>query len=183
MDMGFYFDQTRCTGCFTCAVACKDWHSIPPGPAARRQVHTLERGRFPEVSVAFLVTSCYHCARPSCAGACPVGAISKRPQDGIVVVDKEKCLGGGRCDLCLQACPYGIPQFGAGDNPKIDMCDFCLDRSAQGRKPVCVEACPMRALDSGPLDELKVRYSGSRHAQGFAYNEGTAPSVLFKPKE
>lgn len=182
MNMGFYFDQTRCTGCFTCAVACKDWHNIPAGPAARRQVHTLETGRFPEVSVAFLATSCYHCARPSCADACPVGAITQRREDGIVVVDKEKCLGGARCDLCLRACPYAAPQFAAGDNPKMDMCDFCLDRLVQSQKPVCVESCPMRALDSGPLEELQACYGGSRTAHGFAYSEETHPSVLFRAK-
>ncbi len=182
MNMGFYFDQTRCTGCFTCVVACKDWHDISAGPASRRQVQTMEMGRFPEVSVAFLVTSCYHCAQPSCAGACPVGAISKRPQDGIMVVDKEKCLGGAKCDLCLRACPYDAPQFGDGDNPKMDMCDFCLDRLAGGLKPVCVESCPVRALDSGPLEELVSSYSGSRQAQGFAYSEENGPSTLFNPK-
>ncbi len=89
MNLGFYFDQTRCTGCFTCAVACKDWHDISAGPASRRQVYTMETGSFPDVAVAFLTTSCYHCARPSCTGACPVGALTKRPQDGIVVVDRE----------------------------------------------------------------------------------------------
>ncbi|MEE9202781.1 MAG: 4Fe-4S dicluster domain-containing protein [Dehalococcoidia bacterium] len=183
MNMGFYFDQTRCTGCYTCAVACKDWHDISAGPASRRQVSTLETGRFPEVSVAFLVTSCYHCARPSCAGACPVGAITKRPQDGIMVVDKEKCLGGDKCDMCLRACPYDVPQFGDGDNPKMDMCDFCLERLAGGQEPVCVESCPMRALDSGPVEELTARYGSNRQAQGFAYSAETGPAVLFNPKE
>ena len=183
MNLGFYFDQTRCTGCFTCAVACKDWHDISAGPASRRQVYTQETGGFPDVSVSFLTTSCYHCAQPSCAGACPVGAITKRPQDGIMMVDKEKCLGGDKCDMCLKACPYDAPQFGVGDNPKMDMCDFCQERLGQGQDPVCVGSCPVRALDYGPLEELQARYGGNSPAQGFDYSTEVNPSVLFNPKE
>jgi len=53
MQMGFYFDQTRCIGCFTCIVACKDWHDIPAGPASWRWVHTIEKGKYPELFVSF----------------------------------------------------------------------------------------------------------------------------------
>jgi anaerobic dimethyl sulfoxide reductase subunit B (iron-sulfur subunit) len=65
----------------------------------------------------------------------------------------------------------------------MDMCDFCLDRLSGGQEPVCVESCPMRALDSGTVGELEARYGGSRQAQGFAYSQETGPATLFNPKE
>ncbi len=182
MQMGFYFDQTRCTGCYACVVACKDWHDVPAGPASWRKVETLEQGEFPDLFVAFLVTSCYHCAQPACVAACPVEAITKRKGDGVVVVDQIKCLGKDQCDLCWQACTYRAPQFGAEQNAKMQMCNFCLDRLEEGKKPICVAGCPMRALDSGPLEELKAKYGDAEEAEGFTYSDELKPSVLFKPK-
>jgi anaerobic dimethyl sulfoxide reductase subunit B (iron-sulfur subunit) len=182
MQMGFYFDQTRCTGCLTCAIACKDWHDIPAGPTRLRQVITIEKGRFPDVFVAFLSTGCYHCAKPACVEACPEGAITKRGEDGIVVVDREHCLGKDECALCLSACPYEAPQFGAGENAKMEICNFCFDRLADKKQPVCVAGCPMRALDAGPMDELVSRYGGTNQAEGFIYSIETKPSIVFRPK-
>jgi len=183
MQMGFYFDQTRCTGCFTCVVACKDWNDVEAGPATWRRVTTLEKGRYPDLFVAFLSTSCYHCAKPACVSACPVSAISKREHDGVVVVDREACLGRDGCEMCLQACPYDAPQFGAEENPKMQMCHFCLDRLAGGKKPVCVDACPMRAMDAGTIEELRGKYGDIREAEGFVYSEKLIPSIVFKPKK
>ena len=48
MQRGFYFDQTRCIGCFICCVACKDWHDIPAGPAHWLKVIPFEEGEFPQ---------------------------------------------------------------------------------------------------------------------------------------
>jgi len=183
MQFGFYFDQTRCTGCFTCVVACKDWNDVPAGPASWRRVVTTENGKYPELSVTFLSTACHHCAEPDCVAACPVGAITKRELDGIVVVDREKCLGKDNCDMCLQACPYDAPQFGAEDNARMQKCHFCLDRLLEGKKPACVDACPLRALDAGPIEELQARYGSTREAEGFRYEENLRPSIIFKPKK
>ena len=173
MQMAFYFDQTRCTGCYTCVVACKDWHDVPPGPASWRQVSCIERGKFPDVFAA-----------PACIPACPVGAINKRESDGVVIVDTEKCLGKDDCGmLCREACPYDVPQFEDEDNAKMQMCNFCLDRLAENKAPICVAGCPMRALDAGPLDELEARHGELRRAAGFVYSAEMNPSVVFKPKE
>lgn len=182
MQLGFYFDQTRCTACFTCVVACKDWHDIAAGPASWRRVKTIERGKFPEVFVASLSTACHHCAWPACVSACPVNAIVKREEDGIVTVDAERCQGKEHCDLCLQSCPYEAPQFGAEDNAKMQMCDLCLERWAQGKKPICVDGCPMRALDAGPIDVLQARYGDVKEAAGFVYSPRLKPSITFKPR-
>jgi anaerobic dimethyl sulfoxide reductase subunit B (iron-sulfur subunit) len=182
MQLGFYFDQTRCTGCFTCVVACKDWHNVEAGPASWRRVKITERGKFPEIFVASLTTACYHCAKPACVLACPANAIAKREEDGIVVVDSEKCYGKEFCDLCLQACPYEAPQFGAEDNAKMQMCDLCLDRWAEGKKPICVDSCPMRALDAGPIEDLRAKYGDVKQAVGFVYSAELKPSITFKPR-
>lgn len=182
MQIGFYFDQTRCTGCFTCVVACKDWNNIEAGPASWRRVKTIEKGKYPDLFVAFLSTACYHCVEPACVSACPASAISKRKSDGVVVVDREECLGKDKCEVCLQACPYAAPQFGAEENSKMQKCHFCLDRLAEGKKPTCVDACPMRAMDAGPIEELRTRYEGVREAEGFIYSEALMPCTVFKPK-
>ena len=183
MQLGFYFDQTRCIGCFTCCVACKDWHNIPAGRVQWIGVTCIEEGEFPSVSVAYLVGACYHCTQPSCLAACPVQAIIKREEDGIVGVDVEVCLGESTCGaLCKLACPYGSPQFGEEENAKMQKCDLCLERWAEGKKPICVDACPTRALDSGSLDELKAKYGNMLDATGFVYSPELKPSVIFKPK-
>ncbi len=182
MQYSFYFDQTRCTGCYTCVVACKDWHDVPAGPASWRRVVTIEKGKFPDLFVAFLSTSCYHCAHPPCLAACPAGAITKRENDGIVVVNRELCLGRDNCHLCREACPYHAPQFGAEENAKMQKCDLCQDRLAEGKHPICVDGCPMRALDTGSIDELQKKYSVAHEAVGFVYSSDARPSVVFKVK-
>jgi len=180
--MGFYFDQTRCDGCLACIVACKDWNDVDAGPASWRRVITIEKGKYPDLFVAFLSYACYHCIEPSCILVCPAGAISKREGDGVVVVDGDKCLGKDNCTKCQRACPYDAPQFGAEINAKMQKCHFCIDRLAENKKPACVDACTMRALDASPLVELRKQYGNIRNAEGFIYNKKVIPSVVFKPK-
>ena len=99
MQLGFYFDQSRCTGCFACAIACKDWHDVPAGPARWMRLLYQEEGRFPEVFVSHMATPCYHCTEPICAYICPNEAITKRDDDGIVVIDREKCREEKTCGI------------------------------------------------------------------------------------
>ena len=182
MQMGFYFNQSRCTGCCTCVVACKDWHDIPAGPASWIRVLTLEKGKYPNVSVDFMVTSCFHCANPICISVCPVGAITKRKEGGIVVIDKDICLGKDVCRQCREACPYQAPQFGIEENAKMQKCDLCLERLTEDKPPICVAACPLRALDASPLEVLKAKYAGKTEAVGFTYSPEAKPSVVLKTK-
>jgi len=181
-QMGFYFDQTRCTGCYTCSVACKDWNDIPIG-VNWRQIKTIENGTFPNLFLAYLSISCNHCIDPPCVKACPTGAIIKRESDGIVVVNSEKCLGKKDCgSKCLKVCPWDIPQFREEENSKMEKCNFCIERLEKGQQTICVEACPMLALDFGSLKELQERYGGIHEVAGFKYFEKLKPSVVFKPK-
>lgn len=178
MQMAFYFNQERCIGCYACVVACKDWNDVPAGPASWRRVTTFERGKFPQVKVLHLSMACNHCAHPLCRLACPSGAISKREEDGVVVVDPERCVA---CRNCEKECPYGSPQFRA-EEAKMEKCDFCLERLAENRAPICVAGCPVRALDAGPLEELRSRYGNVQVVDGLPDPARACPSIVFKPK-
>lgn len=179
MRLGFYFDQQRCTGCLACVIACKEWHGVPAGPASWCRVQTIEEGKYPQVWVAHLFLACCHCEEPTCLPACPTGAISKRDGDGIVVVDQNLCLPG--CRKCLEACPYGAPQF-RDEESRMEKCDLCLDRMGEGKRPLCVASCPVRALDAGPLEELKEIYGEVSQATGFPNPSFTKPSIVFRPR-
>jgi anaerobic dimethyl sulfoxide reductase subunit B (iron-sulfur subunit) len=183
MQIGFYFDQTRCTGCSACRVACKDWHDIPAGPENWMRVLYTEIGKFPNVFVGYMIGPCWHCLDPVCAPACPAGAITKNAENGIVLVDSQACLGNEECnEKCLKACPYKAPQFGPDQGAKMRKCNYCLDRFNQGKLPNCIEACPVRALDAGPLAELENRYGEIKETVGFKFSKKTKPAVIIKPK-
>jgi len=146
------------------------------------RVLTIEQGKYPEPFLAYLSSPCYHCAEPACIPACPVSAISKRKQDGIVVVDREACLGKDNCQMCLEVCPYDAPQFGDEENTKMQKCDLCLERWSDGKKPICVDGCPNRALDAGPIDVMRAKYGAAKEAAGFTDSDELGPSVIFKPR-
>jgi len=178
MQKGFYIDTSRCTSCFSCVVACKQWNDLAPrvndtpgtpGPMWRR-VTTLEMGAYPNAKIIGVSLSCMHCAQPACMDVCPVGAISKRVEDGIVLVDSDKCIG---CHYCFVACPFGVPQYGSGGT--MEKCNFCLDRTEKGQDPACVATCPAKALKAGTMEELAA-YAGERAAMVLVGS--TQPSVL-----
>ncbi|MBQ3033978.1 MAG: 4Fe-4S dicluster domain-containing protein [Deferribacterales bacterium] len=204
----FYFDQTRCMGCQTCVVACKDWNNVKPGNAKWRNLYDTEEGVFPNVEVFMTVYSCNHCENPACVAACPYQAIYKRKADGIVVVDRAKCQGAASCKT---ACPYDAPQFADDYQEKptlplttpskghtMQKCDMCWGRVAAGLRPACVASCLTRALDFGTIDELTAKYpdaetlksggvlkgfpSDTIGSGGAALSTPTNPSFLFKPK-
>ena len=148
---GFYFDARRCIQCRTCELACKSTRDVAPGVHWRQVVETWS-GNYPHVIRSFFSLSCMHCAQPACLAACPVNAITKRPADGLVLVDTGKCNG---CRDCLEACPYHVPQF--GKDGKMQKCDYC---AGAGGPPQCVQACPTDAIAAGLLDDLLKKPKG-----------------------
>lgn len=148
-QLGFYIDTDRCVQCHACEVACKSWNGLELGIQWRR-VADIWEGQFPDVSNRTISYSCMHCAKPACASVCPEKAISKRAEDGIVVVDPGKCIG---CRACLKACPFHVPQYGR--NGVMQKCNLCLERVEQGKPPSCVATCPGEALKFGALEDLK----------------------------
>jgi len=149
----FLFDPEQCLGCSACEAACKEAYDLPMG-VRRRKVVELENGKFPNVKRRFYSMSCFHCSDPPCMKACPMHAIYQR-DDGIVLVDKDKCIG---CGYCLWACPFGAPQFEGsgvfGSKGKMDKCTFCYDRIDSGLPPYCVATCIGGALNYGDSEEL-----------------------------
>ena len=85
--------------------------------------------------------------------------------------------------LCKDACPYSAPQFADEEKAKMQKCDLCFERWGEGKKPICVEACPPRALDAGSLEELEMKYGRIKEAVGFVYSSVVQPSIVNKPKK
>jgi anaerobic dimethyl sulfoxide reductase subunit B (iron-sulfur subunit) len=96
-----------------------------------------------------------------------------------VLIDGEKCTG---CRICYEECPYGAPVF-EGDNQDAlaQKCDMCIDRLEAGKLPICVLACSARALDFGPMSEMRSRYGSNRDLEDLPDSRTTKPSVVFKP--
>jgi anaerobic dimethyl sulfoxide reductase subunit B (iron-sulfur subunit) len=163
---GFYFDADRCVQCRTCEVACKTVRDLELGMNWMRVVE-IWGGAYPDLTRDFFPLACMHCAKPACIEVCPTGAISKRGEDGIVIVERDKCNG---CRDCFSACPYGVPQFGR--DGIMQMCDFC---TAIDMEPACAVSCPTEALRFGTLDELleMAKGKGARGVDG-----PTDPSLI-----
>ena len=178
---GFFFDQSRCIGCSQCVVACQQWHNISPGSVKWMRVYQWEKGSFPNIRLPMLAIPCYHCENPVCVKACPNNALYKEGKYGAVLVDSDKCRGARKCWL---ACPYGVPQYD-GDEPGLRMskCNMCIDRLDQGLRPICVLSCSMRALEFGPLDELRKKYGDLKQLEDMPKGSITKPAVVFKPAD
>jgi anaerobic dimethyl sulfoxide reductase subunit B (iron-sulfur subunit) len=156
----FWFDASACSGCKACVVACKDKNELEVGRNWRRVSEvsggtwTQEGGAWRnDVFAHYLSIACNHCDAPICLEGCPARAISRR-NDGVVLLDSSRCLG---CGYCSWLCPYSAPQLNVAQGT-MSKCDFCVDLSDAGGEPACVSACPVRALDAGPLSELAKRH-------------------------
>jgi molybdopterin-containing oxidoreductase family iron-sulfur binding subunit len=96
-----FIDLKKCIGCYSCMIACKQEHFLPPGTFWTR-ILTGESGQYPRVRRQSYPVLCNHCKEAPCVEVCPTGA-SHRRADGIVAIDAEKCVG---CRYCVIACPY-----------------------------------------------------------------------------
>ncbi|QIZ78258.1 4Fe-4S dicluster domain-containing protein [Ferrimonas lipolytica] len=151
VQFGFFIDTTKCTGCKTCHVACKDDNSrlatgsiLPDGSNEPTNLMPVEgkwrrvyefgggtmgtngKGAFTGFSGVFSYYAsigCNHCSHPVCVQACPTGACHKRQKDGLVHIDQNVCIG---CQSCERACPYDAPQFD-NDRGVMTKCDGCYD--------------------------------------------------------
>ena len=178
--LGFYYDSSVCTGCRTCVVACKDKNDLPADVNFRR-VTTFETGEYPNVRMYHLSLACNHCENPACVRACSSGALFV-DDDGTVQFDNDLCIG---CESCVKACPYGEPQIVPEMNV-MRKCNSCKPLRDAGMNPVCVDACPMRAIEFGDLDEIRARHEGESLVADLPclpYSTTTAPSLLVHPKD
>jgi len=112
--------------CSVCRATCENReHSILNGCSGIKPVH------LPEVDVHTAI-ACNQCGEPACEDHCPTGAITKGPDDGIVRINQDKCLG---CGLCSLVCPYGGIDYNAATKHSFK-CDLC------NGNPQCADACP-----------------------------------------
>ena len=185
-QLAFSVNIDKCTGCKTCQVACKDKNNLPTGIRWRR-VFQYEGGEWVNINgdmvpsnvYTYAVSAaCMHCANPVCLQVCPAAAISKR-EDGIVLIDQDKCIG---CRYCSWACPYGAPQFNESLGV-MSKCNMCVDLVDKGEKPACVESCPYRAMDFGPLDVMQKLYGTFTDPAPLPDPKITTPSVVYVPSQ
>jgi nitrate reductase beta subunit len=104
-------------------------------------------GQFENTFMMYLPRLCEHCLNPACVAACPSGAIYKREEDGIVLIDQDKCKGWR---MCVSACPYKKIYFN-WDSGKSEKCTFCYPRIESGQPTVCSETCVGRIRYLGVL--------------------------------
>jgi formate dehydrogenase iron-sulfur subunit len=152
--MKFLCDAERCIECNGCVTACKQENDVPWG-VNRRRVVTINDGVPGERSIS---VACMHCSDAPCMAVCPVDCFY-RSEEGVVLHDKDLCIG---CGYCFYACPFGAPQFPAGgcvrraredgqvhvlrgrpekDNSEAEFRKYGRNRLAEGKLPACAEMC------------------------------------------
>ncbi len=164
-------DLRKCVGCNSCQVSCKMENEVPLGKY-RNRWYDLEVDSFPETKRYFFQAACNHCENPPCVLPCPVKGATYKRGDGVVVVDRNLCIGCGRC---VSACPYGAryihPYITVKNDPRkfarnvpevrgkkssdlrvVDKCDFCSHRLEMGLEPACVRNCVGKARFFGDLN-------------------------------
>ncbi len=121
-----------------------NWEEILGGEfAGRSQDYNFEGvekqiyGEFENTFMMYLPRLCEHCLNPTCVAACPSGAIYKREEDGIVLIDQDKCRGWR---MCVSGCPYKKIYYN-WETGKSEKCTFCYPRIESGLPTVCSETC------------------------------------------
>src|SRR5690606_8269385 len=104
-------------------------------------------GQFENTFMMYLPRLCEHCLNPSCVASCPSGSIYKREEDGIVLIDQDKCRGWR---MCVSGCPYKKIYYN-WTSGKAEKCIFCYPRIEAGQPTVCSETCVGRIRYLGVL--------------------------------
>ncbi|MFN8218302.1 MAG: nitrate reductase subunit beta [Solirubrobacterales bacterium] len=108
-----------------------------PGDPLRKGVEEQVRAEYEQVFMMYLPRICEHCLNPACVASCPSGAMYKREEDGIVLVDQEACRGWR---MCVSGCPYKKVYFNHVTG-KAEKCTLCYPRIEAGMPTVCSETC------------------------------------------
>jgi DMSO reductase family type II enzyme iron-sulfur subunit len=138
-------------------------------------------GEYPNAYYFYLPRICNHCTNPACLAACPRSAIYKREEDGIVLVDEERCHG---YRFCVEACPYKKIYFNF-ERDIAQKCIFCFPRIEKGVAPACARQCPGRLRfigflddEDGPVYKLVKKW---KVALPLHPDAGTEPNVYYVP--
>lgn len=149
-------DLSKCQNARKCMAACQSAHHLRP---EQHHINVLKMQENKDTAPYYMPKPCQHCDNPPCVAVCPVDATFKR-QDGIVLIDNERCIG---CRFCIAACPYSARVFNWAEplhshedegltydveknvpqkKGTISKCLFSADRLREGKLPYCVSACP-----------------------------------------
>ena len=133
-----YVNEKWCLGCHLCEYYCAFANSgIDDMVKALKNVHINPRIRIEELDGISFAVACRHCSEPLCVKSCITGSLSIA--DGVITVDKDRCVG---CYTCILACPYGAIM--PSDQGVVQKCELCL-KSHTGQ-PECVKGCPNQAI-------------------------------------
>jgi len=200
-QLALVIDLNVCVGCHACVTSCKEWNTsgisgtlsdvMPygkdPSGAFFNRVQTFEVGEYPNTQTVHFPKSCLHCEDPPCVPVCPTGASYKREEDGIVLVDYDKCIG---CKYCSWACPYGVREVDP-ERKVMTKCTLCVDRiyddslPESEQKPACVMACPTNARLFGDVHDPDSEVSEAiRDNGGYQLQPewGTKPANHYLPR-
>ncbi|MDP6353389.1 MAG: 4Fe-4S dicluster domain-containing protein [Alphaproteobacteria bacterium] len=176
---GLLIDVGDCPDrCRACVEACRDengWGGADGDTAASGWIRAVRVSDTATGAATTVPVMCQHCETPPCVDVCPTSA-SFRRADGIVLVDKHRCIG---CRYCMMACPFGARSF-VGENvsnqkahaPRgkgtVESCTLCVHRVDTGNQPACVVACSLagnRTMLFGDLNdpESDISQAVTRH--------------------
>jgi Fe-S-cluster-containing dehydrogenase component len=162
------YDNTLCTGCKACMVACSEVNGLPPDTALSgglwqmpsdlnsKTKNIIQLYQEPDgPGFAYVKKQCMHCLDPACVAGCPFDALKKNLW-GAVTWDSSLCIG---CRYCEVACPFDVPKFEWDKwNPKIVKCEFCFDqRLVHSKEPACTAVCPTGSVIFGKRVDLLAR--------------------------
>ena len=181
-------DCDRCSGCDSCIVACKFENAVTLGHYWNRVLAIGPTGEYPDVEMYWLPVACQQCVQAPCIPVCPTGASYRDPENDVVLIDKEKCIG---CQFCLYSCPYGVRQLN-DDLGVMEKCTLCnhLTAKSDGVKnihdtfdpdhaiPPCVHNCSTGARYFGDLNDTN---SGAGKAVEAARQSGKGIHTLSDP--
>lgn len=200
-------DLSKCRNARMCMAACQNAHHLRD---EQHHINVLRLQDDRNSAPYFMPKPCFHCDNPPCTKVCPVDATFKR-QDGIVLIDNERCIG---CRFCIAACPYSArifnwfePKDVEGDDDllynvelnvpqkkgTVSKCLFSADRLREGKLPYCVSACPNGVYYFGDLNEDTVTNGTSGETVRFSElirdnagytllpELGTKPNVYYLP--
>ncbi len=134
-----FIDYEKCTGCRLCELVCAVKHDGISNPV-RSRIKVMKW----EAEGLYIPMSCQQCEEAPCMKVCPVKAITRDEEMGLVVVDYEICIG---CRTCMTVCPFGAMNYNPIEK-QVFKCDLC------DGDPQCVRFCDVKAVTFVSPDEI-----------------------------